>query len=111
MVKSIAFSAACERPRMSGNRGFGVDPFDRSSVAFPARSTTLSQGRTTRHEADIQASQPEAHQQARVPGPYEDEGRPRDAEPSSPEGTRSSHRRDRLQVEAPTRSGEEKPTG
>jgi ribonuclease P protein component len=137
MGKSIAFSDACARARTSVSsrmreraaqrpergalspfEGLGVDPFDRSPIALPARSTTHSQGRTTRHEADIQAPQPQADQQARVPGSYEDEGRPRDAQPPSPQGTRTSHGVDRVQVkgvvaEQPDRSrlGEQKPSG
>src|SRR5688572_11251482 len=50
------------------------------------------------HEAVIQAPQPEAEQQARVPGPYEDQRRPRNPQPASPEGPETPHRENRIEV-------------
>lgn len=54
----------------------------------------------TRHDADIQASEPQADQQARVPCTHEDPWRSEGAEPAPPAGSRSSRGEDRQQVDA-----------
>lgn len=44
-------------------------------------------GRVISHDADVQASEPEAEEQARVPGPYANEGGLRDPQPAAPAGS------------------------
>lgn len=53
------------------------------------------------NEADIQAPQPQAGEQTRVPGPDEDRGRSEDAQPASPSGADSAHGEDRREVDGP----------
>ena len=55
--------------------------------------------RAGRNEADIQAAQPQAGEQARVPRPHEDGRRPQDAEPSPQARSHSSGREDRREVD------------
>ena len=55
--------------------------------------------RAGRNEADIQAAQPQAGEQARVPRPYEDGRWPQDAEPSSQARSYPSGRKDRREVD------------
>lgn len=54
--------------------------------------------RAGRNEADIQAAQPQAGEQARVPGPDEDGGWAQDAQPASEARPDSAGRQDRRQV-------------
>jgi ribonuclease P protein component len=51
------------------------------------------------NEADVQAPQPQAGQQARIPSAHEDEGRPQGAEPSQTAGSGQDHGCGRGQVE------------
>jgi len=60
------------------------------------RSTTMN--RAGRNEADIQAAQPQAGEQARVPSPHEDGRGSEDPEPPSEARTGSARRQDRQQV-------------
>ena len=53
----------------------------------------------TRHDADIQASQPQAGQQARLPRADEDARRPKGAEPTSPARPRPARGHDRREVD------------
>lgn len=55
--------------------------------------------RAGRNEADIQAAQPQAGEQARVPRPHEDGRRPQGAEPSPQPRPGSSGREDRREVD------------
>lgn len=57
-----------------------------------------SMNRAGGHEADIQAAQSQAGEQARVPSPHEDQGRPQSSQPSSSSGPGSSRRQDRREV-------------
>ena len=54
--------------------------------------------RAAGHEADIQAPQPQAGEQARVPRPHENQKRPEDAEPPTAPGAGSHHGSDRREV-------------
>lgn len=93
-----------------GVRGLScaVDAFPRAVLSFQARLQTWnSMRRAGRHEADIQASQPQAGQQARVQGPHEDEGWAQDAQPSSASGSRSARREGRREVDVESRSSGE----
>ena len=65
------------------------------------RSTTMN--RAGRNEADIQAAQPQAGQQARVPGAHEDGRRSQDIEPTPQARPSTAGRQDRRQV-SPTGS-------
>ena len=60
------------------------------------RSTTMN--RAGRNEADIQAAQPQAGQQARVPGAHENGRRSQDAEPTPEARPGTAGRQDRRQV-------------
>ncbi len=63
-------------------------------------------------EADVQAPQPQARQQARVPGPHEDPRRSRCTEPPPEEGSVTARRDDREQVALPGQGpGERLPRG
>jgi ribonuclease P protein component len=64
--------------------------------------------RATRNEADVQAAQPQARQQARVPCEDEDQGWSRDVVAPPPEGSRASHGEGGKQVD-PQRSGDGEP--
>ena len=55
--------------------------------------------RAGRNEADIQAAQPQAGEQARVPRPHEDGRRPQDAEPSPQARSDSAGREDRREID------------
>lgn len=52
------------------------------------------------HETDVQASQSEAEEQARLPGPDEEEGGAEDAEPEAEKGSEAPHRADWIEVRA-----------
>ncbi len=54
--------------------------------------------RAWNHEADIQASEPEAAEQARLPCPDEDEGGSEGPEPPEAEGSPKPHGQDRVEV-------------
>lgn len=60
--------------------------------------------RAAGHEADIQAPQPQAGQQARVPRPHEDQGRTEDLEPAQAAGPGTHFRPGRRQVADPFRA-------
>ncbi len=55
--------------------------------------------RAGRNEADIQAAQPQAVEQARVPGPHENGRGSQDSEPPSEARTGAARRQDRQQVD------------
>ena len=65
-----------------------------------------------RHEADLQAPQPQAEQQARVSRPHEDAWGAGSPQPASSEGQEAAHREDRLQVgsERPVTGGKPIPS-
>lgn len=54
--------------------------------------------RAGRNEADIQAPQPQAGEQARIPRSHEDRGGAQDAQPPSEAGSGADRRQDRRQV-------------
>lgn len=74
-----------------------------SKLAFERR---IPMDRAAGDEADVQAPQPQAGQQARVPGADEDAGRTQDAQPAEAKGSRSDCGEGRRQVtaEEPLRS-------
>lgn len=55
-------------------------------------------GWVTSHDADVQAQEPKAEEQAWVPGPYADQGGPKDPQPAAPEGSATSGGEHRLEV-------------
>ena len=63
------------------------------------------------NEADIQAAQPQAGEQARVPGAHEDGRRTQDAQPASETRTHSAGRQDRREVGAESNRVEALPRG
>jgi ribonuclease P protein component len=63
--------------------------------------------RAAGHEADIQAPQPQAGEQARVPRPHEDQERAQDAEPAEAAGAYTHHGSGRREVAASERDGSE----
>lgn len=84
--------------RDSGVR-HGLDAAPREPLSYPARLVTnLDPKGAVDHEAHVSASKPQAFEQARLPGPYEDPGRPQDPQFASPEGSGSPHGEDRLEV-------------
>lgn len=72
-------------------------------LAFERR---IPMDRAAGHEADIQAPQPEAGEQARIPLAHEDAGRAQGDQPTEKAGPEPDHGKDRGQVveESPTRS-------
>lgn len=106
-VEATEASSKCQNarkgPESKGFRGFSRPrSLTVSAVAgylfklVSKRSKTMN--RAGRNEADIQAAQPQAGEQARVPGPDEDGRRSQDAEPASEARPRSPGREDRRQV-------------
>ena len=73
---------------------------------IPYRAVTNRPGRpdrpsgrgTGRNETDIQAAEPQASQQARIPLTHEHEGRPRDTESAAAAGTPGADRAHRIQA-------------
>lgn len=63
--------------------------------------------RAGRNEADLQAPQPQAGEQARVPRSHEDCGGAQDAQPPSEAGSRSDRRQDRREVVGSTSGRDE----
>ena len=74
-----------------------------SKLLFSRRN---SMDRAAGNEADIQAPQPQAGEQARVPCPHEDTGRAQGHQPAETAGSSAHHREDRGQIaqETPART-------
>jgi len=80
-------------------RAFGVDPG--GAVLVPLKANFRTQPSTAWvicHDADVQATEPEAKEQARVPGPHADKGGPSDPQPASPEGSTAFGGERRLEI-------------
>lgn len=86
--------------------GAGVDGAGLVGLVYPAQlARHLDLEGTVNHEADLSASKPEARQQARLPCPYEDQGRPQGTQrPASPR-TRAPDGEDRLEIGAMNAAG------
>ncbi len=67
-------------------RGSGVDPDVAPLVPLKANfRAPTSFGWVICHDADVQAAEPEAEEQARIPGTDADQGGPKDPQPATPE--------------------------
>jgi ribonuclease P protein component len=78
---------------------FGVDPSRAALVALKANlRTQTSFGWVICHDADVQATEPEEEEQARLPGTHADQGRAEDSQSPAPEGTAAAGSERRLQV-------------
>ncbi len=96
----------------AGREGL-VDAFWGVVLSYQARLRTWSSmDRAETYEADVQATQPQAGQQARIPRADEDEGWAEGAEPSSSSRPGQADREGRREVDAETRApGEGFPRG
>jgi ribonuclease P protein component len=80
-------------------RGFGVDPGPGPLVPLKANfRAPTSLGWVICHDADVQAAEPEAEEQARIPGTNADQGGPKDPQPAPPEGAAASGGERRFEV-------------
>jgi len=80
-------------------RGGAVDPLGDPWLSFQALLyTSHTMNRAGRNEADIQAPQPQAGEQARIPRSHEDSRRAQDAQPASETGAGIAGRPDRREV-------------
>jgi len=80
-------------------RAFGVDPS--GDILVPLKANFRTQPSTAWvicHDADVQATEPEAEEQTRVPGPHADKGGPSDPQPASPEGSTAVSGERRLEI-------------
>ncbi len=83
-------------------RASGVDHPRAALVPLKANfEVQPSSEQVTDHDADVQASEPEAEEQARVPGPYADQGGSEDPEPASPERPAAAGCERRLEIGSP----------
>ncbi len=93
----------------AGFRHPGVDGGQSCGLSFPARFETHERMNwATRHDADLQAAEPQATEQARVPRTDEDARRTQDPQPPSQAGPGTSGRQDRRQVVGPTAGRDER---
>ena len=86
-----------------------MTPFDEAVYLSKLDSErSIPMDRAAGHEADIQAAQPQAGEQARVPRTHEDQGRSPDAQPPETAGTGSHYGSGRREVAGPERDESER---
>lgn len=89
--------------------GGTVDPSGDPWLSFQALLyTSHTMNRAGRNEADLQAPQPQAGEQARIPRSHEDGGGAKDAQSSSEAGPRADRRQDRREVVGATSGRDER---